>query len=311
MSRWDGIDEFVAVAEAGSFRAGAERLRVSSSQVSRQVAALENRLQTRLFYRTTRRVALTDAGRVLLERCQRLVEERDEALRAVVDREEGEPRGVLRMTCAVSYGERFIVPLMNAFLEKHPALHLDIQLTNTTIDLVQEQVDLAVRLGRLTDSGIIATRLAPRVMHLCAAPAYQARNGTPHSLSEIAGHDCLVGTAETWLFDDGGGRATLVRPAGRWRCNSGSAVLDAALRGFGLCQLPDYYVTEHIAAGRLVSLLPNHRPPHTAVWAAYPQRRHLSAKVRLAIEHLKAGLARRPEYAPPPPAAPPQDAATG
>lgn len=296
MSAWDGIDEFVAVAETGGFSKAAQRLRISSSQVSRQIAALEERLQARLFFRTTRSVALTEAGRGLLERCQRLIDERDEALRVVSD-QEGEARGLLRLSCAVAYGERFIVPLINDFLERHPDLRVDIQLTNHTVDLVQEGMDLAVRLGRLSESSLVATRLAPRVMHLCAAPDYIAAHGTPATPADLAGHRCLIGTSDAWAFDDGTGRNMVIRPAARWRCNSGTAVLDAALRGFGIGQLPDYYVAEHIAAGRLVSLLPAHRPPNTAVWAVSPQRRHLSPKVRMVIAHLKQGLAARPEYA--------------
>ncbi|AWK88382.1 LysR substrate-binding domain-containing protein [Azospirillum thermophilum] len=294
MSRWDGIDEFVAVAELGSFSAAADRLRISSSQVSRQVARLEDRLHARLFYRTTRRVALTEAGRALLARCQRLVEERDEAFLTVHDLEE-EPKGLLRLTCAVAYGEQFVVPLVNDFLARYPGLRVEIELTNRTLDLVHDGMDLAIRLGRLSDSSLVATRIAPRVMHLCGAPGYLERYGTPHTLSELAGHECLIGTADTWVFDDGG-REWLFRPRGRWRCNSGFAVLDAALRGFGLCQLPDYYVRAPVREGRLVTLLETHRPPNTAVWAVYPQRRHLSPKVRLLIGHLKDGLARRPEY---------------
>ncbi|KAA0684231.1 LysR family transcriptional regulator [Roseomonas genomospecies 6] len=294
MSRWDGIDEFVAVADCGGFSRAAERLRISSSQVSRQVARLEDRLQARLFYRTTRSVTLTEAGRSLLAHCRRLIEERDEALLAVSDLQ-AEPKGLLRLTCAVAYGERFVVPLVNGFLERHPQLRVEIELTNRRLDLVHEGVDLAVRLGRLMDSSLVATRIAPRVMHLCAAPSYLERRGTPRTLADLAEHECLTGTADTWSLDEGG-QEWLFRPQGRWRCNSGTAVLDAALRGFGLCQLPDYYVMEHLTAGRLVSLLEAHRPPNTAVWAVYPPQRHLSPKVRLLIRHLKEGLARRPEY---------------
>lgn len=294
MSRWDGIDEFVAVADCGGFSRAAERLRISSSQVSRQVARLEDRLQARLFYRTTRSVTLTEAGRSLLAHCRRLIEERDEALLAVSDLQ-AEPKGLLRLTCAVAYGERFVVPLVNDFLERHPQLRVEIELTNRRLDLVHEGVDLAVRLGRLMDSSLVATRIAPRVMHLCAAPSYLERRGTPRTLADLAEHDGLTGTADAWSLDDGG-QEWLFRPQGRWRCNSGTAVLDAALRGFGLCQLPDYYVMEHLTAGRLASLLEAHRPPNTAVWAVYPPQRHLSPKVRLLIQHLKEGLARRPEY---------------
>ncbi|MGX5723838.1 LysR substrate-binding domain-containing protein [Metapseudomonas otitidis] len=289
MNRWEGLDEFIAVAETGQFTAAAQRIGLSSSQVSRQIARLEERLQTRLFYRSTRKVALTEAGQTFLQHCQRLVDARDEAMRAISDLT-GEPKGLLRMTCAVAYGERFIVPLVNAFMARHPQLRVDIELSNRPLDLVHEGLDLAIRLGRLQDSRLVATRLAPRVMYLCAAPSYLERYGRPHSLSELARHNCLVGSSDQWTFQQGGKEQSL-RVQGNWRCNSGQAVLDAALRGFGLCQLPDYYVLDHLKSGELVSLLEQHRPPNTAVWALYPQQRHLSPKVRQLVDALRDGLA--------------------
>ncbi len=294
MNRWEGVDAFVAVAESGHFAAAATRLGVSTSHVSRLVARLEERLQTRLFYRSTRRVTLTETGHTFLQHCRRLQDGLDEAMHAVQDLG-GEPKGLLRMTCALTYGERFIVPLVNDFIARHPQVRVDIELTNRTLDIVQEGYDLAVRLGRLADSRLVATRLAPRVMYLCASPAYLARRGVPDSLAALAAHDCLVGTSDTWLFQSEGAEQQL-RVSGNWRCNSGQAVLDAALRGFGLCQLPDYYVLEHLRSGALQALLPAHQPPHTAVWAVFPQQRHLSPKVRLLVDHLRAELARRPEY---------------
>lgn len=296
MNRWEGLDEFVAVAECGQFTAAAERLGLSSSQVSRQVARLEERLQTRLFYRSTRRVALTEAGQTFLQHCRRLQDAREEALRAVGDLG-SEPKGLLRMTCAVAYGERFIVPLVTDFMSRYPQLRVDIELSNRSLDLVHEGLDLAIRLGRLPDSRLVATRLAPRQMYLCAAPQYLQRYGRPHSLSELARHNCLIGSSDSWSFQLDH-KETSVRVHGNWRCNSGQAVLDAALRGLGLCQLPDYYVLEHLRNGTLVSLLDNHQPPNTAVWALYPQQRHLSPKVRQLVDFLKQGLARRSEYSP-------------
>lgn len=294
MNRWEGLDEFVAVAECASFQRAAERLRVSSSHVSRQVARLEERLQARLLYRTTRRVSLTEAGQLFFNRCQRLIDERDQAFRAIGDLH-GTPSGLLRMTAAVAYGERFIVPLVNEFMTRHPQLRVEIELSNRPLDLVQDGFDLAIRLGRLGDSSLVATRLAPRAMYLCASPAYLAHHGRPHSLSELARHNCLIGTSDTWLFSDNG-REHPFKPRGNWRCNSGEAVLDAALRGFGLCQLPDYYVQEPVRRGELVMLLENSQPPDGAVWAVYPQRRHPLPRVRLLIEALREGLAARPEY---------------
>ncbi|MBV7561754.1 LysR substrate-binding domain-containing protein [Pseudomonas sp. sia0905] len=295
MNRWEGLDEFVAVAECGQFTAAAERLGLSSSQVSRQIARLEERLHTRLFYRTTRKVALTEAGQTFLQHCQRLQDAREEALNAVGDLG-SEPKGLLRMTCAVAYGERFIVPLVTSFMARHPRLSVEIELSNRTLDLVQDGFDIAIRLGRLQDSRMLATRLAPRRMYLCASPDYLQRYGRPHSLSELARHNCLIGSSDVWTFQLEGREASQ-RVNGNWRCNSGQAVLDAALAGLGLCQLPDYYVLEHLRSGALVSLLDNHQPPNTAVWALYPQQRHLSPKVRQLIDALRYGLAQRPEYA--------------
>lgn len=292
--RWEGIDEFVAVAELGQFSAAAAQLGVSSSHVSRQVALLEERLQARLFYRSTRRVSLTEAGHTFVQHCRRLLDGREEAMRAVQDLA-SEPKGLLRMTCAVAYGERFIVPLVTDYLARYPQLQVDIELTNRPLDLVNEGLDLAVRLGRLQESRLVASRLAPRRMYLCAAPEYLKRYGRPHSLSELARHNCLVGSTDQWLMQQNG-RELSIRVQGNWRCNSGQAVLDAALKGMGLCQLPDYYVLEHLHSGALVSLLEAHQPPNTAVWALYPQQRHLSPKVRGMIEHLRQGLAGREEY---------------
>lgn len=288
MSRWDGIDEFVATAEAESFSEGARRLGLSTSGVSRAVAGLEERLQTRLLYRTTRRVSLTDAGRAFLARCRQLTLDRDEAL-AAVGEEDGELKGLLRMTCSTAYGERFVAPAVNGFLLAHPKLSIEIALDDAVRDIVSEGFDLAIRFGRLTDSRLIAKRLASRTRRLAAAPAYLARAGAPHSLADLSHHACVLGAAETWPLRDGE-REVAFRPQGRWRCNSGQAVLDAALQGLGICQLPNFYVDAAIADGRLVALLEASRPADEGVWAVYPHLRLLPAKVRLLVEHLERSL---------------------
>jgi DNA-binding transcriptional LysR family regulator len=294
INRWEGMDEFVAVAECGQFTAAAERLSVSSSHISRQIARLEERLQTKLLYRSTRRVALTEAGQTFLHHCQRLQDGREEALRAVGDLT-SEPKGLLRMTCAVAYGERFIAPLVTRFMDEYPQLRVEIELSNNTLDLVHEGMDLAIRLGRLQESRLVATRLAPRRMFLCASPSYVQRYGRPHSVSELSRHNCLIGSSDTWLLQQNG-KEFSQRINGNWRCNSGQAVLDAALHGAGICQLPDYYVLSHLKNGALISLLEAHQPPNTAVWGLYPQQRHLSPKVRKLVDYLKEGLAMREEY---------------
>lgn len=288
MSRWDGIDEFVATAEAESFSKAAQRLGLSTSGVSRAVAGLEERLQTRLLYRTTRRVSLTDAGRAFLGRCRQLVLDRDEAL-ATVGEDDGALKGQLRMTCSAAYGERFVVPAVNAFALSHPTLAIDIDLSDAVRDIVSEGFDLAIRFGRLTDSRLIAKRLASRTRRLCATPHYLERAGVPLTIPDLAGHACVLGASDLWPFRDGE-REIAFKPQGRWRCNSGYAVLDATLRGLGICQLPNFYVDAAIADGRLVPLLEGHRPEDEGVWAVYPHLRLLPAKVRLLVEHLERGL---------------------
>lgn len=286
MSLWAGIDEFVAVAQAGSFSGAAKKLGRSTSQISRDIARLETRLDLRLFYRTTRKVSMTDAGHHFLERCRKLIEERDEAI-ASVNADEEELHGHLRMTCSVAYGERFIVPLITTFMLDHPKLSVDIELTDQVLDLVSGGFDLAIRFGGLKNSGLIASRLASRRRLLCASPAYLDEAGVPRSLEDLSRHTCIRGAAEVWMFNKDG-KPFAFRPQGRWRCNSGTAVLDAALRGVGLCRLPDFYVEEHIRSGDLVLLLDPFRPKDEGVWAVYPHRRHVPPKVRLMLEHLQA-----------------------
>lgn len=288
MSTWSGIDEFVAVAQARSFSQAAKRLGCSTSQISREVAALEDRLGQKLFYRTTRHVSLTDAGQQFHLRCLRLVEERDETLSAML--EQGDQLlGLLRMTCSVAYGERFVVPLANQLMTDHPRLAVHVLLTDEVLDLTEEGIDLAVRFGRLRDSRLVASRLASRTRLLCAAPGYLAQRGTPTSLEDLAHHECLLGAAETWSFRRSG-QPYLHRPHGRFRCNSGYAVLRAALSGLGLCWLPDFYVRQHLADGDLVEVLVEHRPEDEGVWAVYPDRRHVPAKVKAMMSRLHQGL---------------------
>ncbi len=194
---------FEAAARHGSFARADQELALTEGAISRQIARLEERLQTRLLYRSTRRVTLSEAGQTFLQHCQRLQDGREEALRAMGDLA-SEPKGLLRMTCAVAYGERFIVPLVTRFMVLYPQLRVDVELSNHTLDLLHEGMDLAIRLGRLADSRLVATRLAPRRMYLCASPAYLERYGRPHSLSELARHNCLVGSSDLWALQQDG-----------------------------------------------------------------------------------------------------------
>ncbi|UHQ55707.1 MULTISPECIES: LysR substrate-binding domain-containing protein [Microbulbifer] len=284
MREWEGVSEFVAVAEAGSFTGAARRLGISTAQVSRQVSALESRLSTKLLYRTTRKVSVTEVGQVYYQHCRQVLDGLEEAERAVSDLQQV-PRGRLRLTAPVTYGETTLAPLVNDFALRYPELEVDMQLTNQKLDLVAEGYDLAIRLGKLDDSSMMARRLGSRTLYVCASPAYLAAHGEPHSLSELGQHNCLPGTLEYWRFREQG-RSRDIRVSGSIRCNSGQALVDAALKGIGLVQLPDYYVDEHLRSGRLISLLEHYREEDDGIWGVYPHNRHLSPKVSMLLDYL-------------------------
>ncbi|WP_339745292.1 LysR substrate-binding domain-containing protein [uncultured Maricaulis sp.] len=288
MSNWEGVSEFVAVAEAESFTAAAKRLGISTAQVSRQVGALEARLAVKLFYRTTRKVTITDTGQIYYIHCRQVLDGLAEAERAISDLHQT-PKGRLNLTAPVTYGENRIAPLVNDFVARYPVLDVNLNLTNQMLDLVAEGYDLAIRLGQLEDSSMMAKRLASRAHHVCASPGYLAVHGAPHTLSELDRHNCLQGTAGNWRFQEGG-KVRHIRVTGNLRCNSGSSLVDAARKGIGIIQLPDYYVDAELRSGRLVSMLDAYRAPDDGIWAIYPHNRHLSPKVRLLIDHLGEAL---------------------
>lgn len=288
MKQWLGISEFVAVAEKQSFTQAALQLDLSVAQVSRNIAELEQRLATKLLYRSTRKVSLTEEGQLYLQHCRHLVNSLDEANRVMADLN-ATPRGLLRITAPVYYGETHIAPLLTSFLLLYPELELDLQLTNNKLDLIQGSFDLAIRLGQLEDSSFIARKLGQRTQYVAGSPAYLARNGTPHTLADLSRHRCLTGTVDIWRFMDNG-KAVQFRPEGGIRCNSGVVMLDAACKGLGLVQLPDYYIMPKLADGSLVSLLEPYRQPDDGIWALYPQNRHLSAKVRVLVDYLTMAL---------------------
>ena len=288
MQRWEGVNEFVAVAETESFTRAAKRLDVSTAHVSRQISALEDRLSTRLFYRTTRRVSTTEAGQIYYQHCRQILDALEQAERSMTNMQLV-PQGRLRLTAPVTYGEKSIAPLVNDFVLRYPELDVEMKLTNQQLDLVAEGYDLAVRLGKLDDSSLMARRLASRTLYVCASPAYLAVHGTPHSLSELEHHNCLQGNLGYWRFQDAG-HPRNVRIRGNVRCDSGRALLDAALKGVGIVQLPDYYVGPALDAGTLIPLLTHYQEDDDGIWAVYPHNRHLSPKVRMLLDYFADSL---------------------
>ncbi|CAM3542936.1 LysR family transcriptional regulator [Halomonas lysinitropha] len=284
MQHWDRIEAFIEVVRAGTFVAAARRLKVSSSHVSRLVSQLENQLGTTLLYRTTRQIRLTEAGTLYYQHCHHLFDGFREAEAAVKDLQ-ARPSGTLSLTCATTFGERFVAPLVNDFQGRYPQLGVRLHFTNRPVDLIDEGFDIAIRMGHLEDSSLIARRLCERREYVVGSPTYFTRMPQPHSLSELSRHRCLVGSRDHWRFAVEGVRRE-VRVAGPWEGNSGPALLDAALKGLGLAQLPDYYVDPHLTSGELVSVLDAYRHDDTAVWAVYPRHRHRSPKVHQFVDYL-------------------------
>ncbi len=283
LARWEGLEEAVVVADAGSFVGGARILHVSTSHISRAVAALEERVGAQIFNRTTRRVTLTATGHVLIQQARQIIEARENLLTSL--RGAGEVIGELRITCSTALGERFVAPEARGFALDHPGLTVTLELNNRLIDIIAEGYDLAIRTGHVSDPRLVGKQLALRPYETCASPAYLAQHGTPAAPGDLDRHECLVGTASTWHFlVEHTPRP--VSPKGRWHCNSGAAVVDAAIAGIGICQLPRYYVRDHILAGRLVPILTAFRRQPEPVLAVYPQRGHLAPKVRQFVARL-------------------------
>ncbi|WP_394205562.1 LysR substrate-binding domain-containing protein [Shewanella waksmanii] len=288
MFNWEGVSEFVAVAEAESFTKASQRLGISTAQVSRQISALETRLAAKLFHRTTRKVSVTEVGRIYYQHCRQVLDGLDEAERAITNLQTT-PRGLLKVTAPVTYGEMTLAPLINDFAALYPELEVKLNLSNQKLDLIDEGYDLAIRLGHLEDSSMMAKKLSNRTQYVCAAPSYLSTYGIPHSLSELDQHNCLIGTMDYWRFQESG-KTRNVRVTGTLSCNSGHALVDAAIKGIGIVQLPDYYVLPYIDNGQLTPLLEQNRQPKEGIWALYPQNRHLSPKVRILLEHLSTAL---------------------
>ncbi|MCK9535525.1 MAG: LysR substrate-binding domain-containing protein [Pseudomonas sp.] len=288
MYNWEGIAEFVSVAETHSFTLAAKKLGVSTAHVSRQINALESRLATKLLQRTTRKVSVTEIGTIYYQRCRQLLDDLDDAEHTISNLQ-NKPTGRLKITAPVTYGEVIIAPLINNFITRYPDLNVQMLLSNQTMDLIAEGYDLAIRQGKLDDSSMMAKRLASRTLYLCATPAYLAEHGEPSQLADLNQHNCLQGSLDHWRFQEKG-KTRNIQISGNLRCNSGRTLVDAALKGLGIVQLPGEYVLAHIHNGQLVALLEQHRTPDEGVWAIYPHNRHLLPKVRMLIDYLEQEL---------------------
>lgn len=288
MSVWEGISEFVAVAETHSFTAASKQLSTSVAHVSRQITALEARLKIKLFHRSTRKVALTQSGELYYQHCRRVLDNLADAQK-IVSNFHATPKGDVRFTAPVTYGEEVIMPIVNDFLLAYPEINIQVDLSNQRADLLYQGYDFAIRLGQLADSNLIARKLSSRKLIVCATPAYFATHGVPLTLSELDKHNCLLGSADNWRFRNKN-KNQLLYVKGSLRCNSGYALVDAAHKNLGIIQLPDYYVQAYIESGELVPVLETFQQTEEGIWAIYPDKHYLPNKIKVLIDFIQQGL---------------------
>ena len=284
MNSFEGITEFIAVAESHGFSAAARRLGVSTSHVSRQVSGLEERLGTVLLARTTRKVRLTEAGHNYYLKCKELVDGLTEANEGLKS-QQVQLNGTLRVSAAGEFAEEYVAPALIEFAAQHPDLNIDINFNSRVVNFVEEGIDFAIRYGRLNDSGLIARKLARRTLAAAASPEYLARHGTPTHPSELKNHSCLIANNDRWLFDDKS-LSLEVKVDGRWRSNGARALVKACKEGLGICYMPRSSYGETIEDNGLVEILKPYGTQEVTTWIVYANRKYLPARARLAVQYL-------------------------
>lgn len=295
MDKLRNMEVMVAVVEAGSFAAAARQLDISAVMVGKHIQQLEAHLGARLFQRSTRRNSLTEVGAAFYDDSKRVLEQVRWA-ESAVERSRAVPQGLLRISAPFTLGNHVIAPLVADFLQAHAQVRVDLQLTDSVVDLAGEGFDAAIRIGRVVDEGLVARPLRPYRMVIAAAPAYLQRHGTPERAADLASHQCLGHSVwqrrVEWTLHDGG--ETFFWPEqARLLCNQGDGLRQAALRGLGLVMQPEVLLADDLARGALVPLLPRCLPVPRAVHLVYaPDRRQLP-KLERFVEHVVDALGER------------------
>ncbi len=283
---------FTKVVETKSFTGAAEQLGLPKSTVSRKLAQLEERLGVRLVQRTTRKLALTDIGQAYYDRCARIVADLAAAEQVVTDMQ-ATPRGRVRVTAPIDLSMQYLGAIIAEFIAEHADVYVELDASDRVVDLIEEGFDVAVRIGSLVESTLIARKLCSLESALCASPAYLARRGTPVSVEELDAHDRVLflpgPRVQGWTLVHGDASYEVGRPA-RFISNNVSAVRDAVLAGGGIAPLADFVVASEIAAGKLVRVLPAWRGPAIDVHAVYPARQNLPPRLSLFLDHLSKAL---------------------
>lgn len=291
---FEGLAIFAKVVELRSFAAAATELSLSKATVSKAVTRLEGRLGARLFNRTSRRLALTDAGQKLAERAARLLAD-GEAAESEALAQSATPRGLVRLAVPMTFGVRTVAPLLPEFLEQYPEVSIDLHLGDATVDLIGEGFDAGLRIARLPDSSLIARRLCAMPRYTVAAPSYLARWGRPTHPMHLAQHKCFgyayLSTPGVWHYTNASGEQASVRPAGQLRVNNGEAVMPALLAGLGIADLPDFIVGDAVASGEVEVILKDWKQPEGAVHLVTPPGGPRPARVEVLADFLAKRLA--------------------
>ncbi|MCF7986460.1 MAG: LysR family transcriptional regulator [Methylovulum sp.] len=292
MDKLTSMNVFVRVAKAGSFAGGARELGISRAMATKHIMQLEGSLGTRLFNRTTRSLSLTDVGGSYLERCQQVLLDVEE-MESAVTHLQTEPRGVLKISAPPVIGAAYISRAIAEFLKIYPDLTVDLILQSSPGDLVDEGIDVAIYLGTLDDTSMVARKLASSSMVVCGSPEYLEKFGTPSKPEDLLEHSCLVNWASSprnkWKFKGDNG-CTVIHVSGRMQANVADAIRVAAVDGLGLVMLASYVVARDIERGKLTAVLQNYTLPPLDIHAVYPHRKYLSAKVRRFLDFLQEWL---------------------
>lgn len=281
---WHGLEEFLTVVETGSFTQAAKKLKVSTSHISRQVSALEDRLGLPLLNRTTRTVTLTDAGLNYSQRLQTIRQELEDATNFVQGIEQA-PTGIIRISGAGAFVTQSIVPLLTEFCHNYPQISIDLNYNDRRVDLVQENYDLAIRFGRLRDSNLIARPLSRRPMTLVASPAYLSLTPEPQIPEDLKHHNCLTAVTNRWRFQYPDGIKE-IKVSGNWNSNNADALLKACHAGLGIAHLAYDIVGQEIESGSLIALLEDYQVSDNATWLVYPRKDLIPHRVKLLIDFL-------------------------
>ncbi|NMG01938.1 LysR substrate-binding domain-containing protein [Azoarcus taiwanensis] len=287
MDAFKQIESFVSVAVRGSLSAAARAAGVTPAVIGRRLDALEQRLGVRLLMRSTRSISLTFEGSAFLEDCQRILNDLANA-EASVSLGGVKASGHLRVSAPAGFGRLHVAPLLRSFLDANPDVSCSLDLTDRLVDLVNENIDCAIRIGELADSSLVSLRLGDNRRVVVASPSFVARYGRPERPDDLPRFDCLsLGQQRGWQFMDEDGEVTTVKVAGRLECNDGAVLHDWALAGRGLAWRSLWEVEADLAAGRLVTVLEDFAAPMMGIYAVFPQRKHLALRVRLIIDHLR------------------------